>query len=181
MHFPKSLTASQNFSQIIPTEVCVRRRYPQCRSLHSSCPPQSSVIFPAANPDPGPPGVSLQPPHIVLLLSERGRFLTSNMQPEIFHLTSPHTERKKVGVEIFLVLFYSTLSINETSHSEHWENLGIQWQKSQESIEKGKCFCYLCQNGRANFGFITPPPVTFHWASLSKGWVRSAGVDILLF
>ena len=139
MHFPKSLTASQNFSEIIPTEVGVRRRYPQCRSLRSSCPPQSSVIFPAANPGPGPPGVSLQPRHTVLLLSERGRFLTSNMQPEIFQLTS-HTERKKVGVEIFLVVFYSTLSINETSHSEHWENLGIQWQKSQESIEKGKCF-----------------------------------------
>ena len=88
---------------------------------------------------------------------------------------------RKLELKSFCYNFIPLLSINETSHSEHWENLGIQWQKSQESIEKGKCFCYLCQNDRANFGFITPPPVTFHWASLSRGWVRSAGVDILLF
>ena len=133
MHFPKSLTASQNFSQIIPTEDCVRRRYPQCRSLHSSCPPQSSVIFPAANPDPGPPGVSLQPPHIVLLLSERGRFLTSNMQPEIFHLTSPHTEKgRKLELKSFWYYFIPLCQLMRL----HTASIGRIWEFSDRKVKR---------------------------------------------
>ena len=139
MHFPKSLTESQNFSEIIPTEVSVPPLSAECRSLEESA--GISVIFPRGEPHPRSSRSCDHPPNIVLLLlmSERGRFLTSNMQPEMFHLTS---RRKKVGTDkIFLGVLFNFVDNNENSHSEYWKNLGTSvTEKSRKHLKRASVF-----------------------------------------
>ena len=167
MHFPKSLTESQNFSEIIPTEVCVP---PLLLAAVFESPPEFPSFSLAANPSPGPRGVVTILRTLCCCCQSGGDswLSTCSQKCSTWHLGGRKLE--ELTKSSWWWWYYIQLC-------GYWWEL-TQWvlrefrdfgdRKVKKALEKGKCFCYLCQYGRANFGFITPPPVTFHWASLSR-------------
>ena len=140
MHFPKSLTESQNFSEIIPTEVCVP---PLLLAAVFKSPPEFPSFSLAANPSPGPPGVVTILRTLCCCCCQSGGdswLSTCSQKCSTWHLGGRKFWRNWQNLPGGGIIF-NFVDIDENSHSEYWGNLGISvTEKSRKHLKRASVF-----------------------------------------